>query len=478
MLKLKLSPVLMLATIMLASAPVLVLGVDVMSVIYSGLIVTAVALCCERAEAGVYVAKNPQAGEVGESLKKVEAEYKQVSADLKKVGDELKAYAEQSEKELKRTSALSEETKNSVDKLLVTQGELQARLQAAEQHMVKLESGGGEPNRVMSLGEHVVNSEKFQDFDWGANSKMSIGIQAAITSLGDSAGSMIVPQRIPGVVAGPNRRLTIRDLIAPGRTSSNMIEYVRETGFTNNAAVVAENPSSEKPESVIEMELVQSGVKTIAHLVRASKQILDDAAGLSSYIDSRLRYGLQLVEEAQLLKGSGVGINLHGIYTQASSYANPGVVVTAQTRIDQLRLALLQAELAEYYADGIVLSPIDWAAIELTKDGQNRYVLANPFNNTSASLWSRPVVATQAMSMGDFLVGAFQMGAQVFDREDANVVISTEDKDNFSKNMITIRAEERLALAVYRPEAFVKGQFDSASPVSSEPASSEPASSE
>ncbi len=458
--KLKLSAVFMLTVIMLACLPVLSMGVVPEAIGYSVAIVLGAAMLVEKDFSAVGK-KSLQAGEVGESLKKVEAEYKQVSADLKKVGDDLKTYAETSQKELKRTSALSEETKASVDKLLITQGELQARLQNAEQQIVKFEGGSkDQPNRIMSLGEHVISSEKFKDVDWGTQARLSIGINAAITSLDDSAGSLIVPQRVPGVVAAPMRRMTIRDLIAPGRTSSNMIEYVRETGFTNDADVVSENPTSDKPESDIEFELVQAGVKTIAHLVRASKQILDDAAGLASYIDNRLRYGLQLKEEAQLLKGSGVGINIHGIYTQATAYSNPGVAVQAQTRIDQLRIALLQAELAEYYADGIVLNPTDWAAIELLKSNTNEYILANPFTSTSAMLWSRPVVATQSMDVADFLVGAFQMGAQLYDREDANVVISTEDKDNFSKNMITIRAEERLALAVYRPEAFIKGVFE------------------
>jgi HK97 family phage major capsid protein len=460
--KLKLSAVLMLATIALACMPVMALGVTPAAFCYSVAIVLVAACMVEKG--AVASPKLRQAGEVGEGMKKIEAEYKQVSADLKSVGDQLKTFAESSQKELKNHSVLSEQTKASVDKLLTEQGGLQARLQAAEQQIVKFESGDrNQPNIIQSLGEHVVNSDAFKDISSRSNGTFSVDIKAAITSLGDSAGSLVVPQRQAGIIAAPMRRMTIRDLIAPGRTSSNMQEYVRETGFTNNANVVSENPTNDKPQSEIEFELIQGGVKTIAHLVRASKQILDDANGLSSYIDSRLRYGLQLKEEAQMLKGSGVGINLHGIYTLASAYSNPGVTVQAQTAIDQLRLALLQAELAEYYADGIVLSPIDWAGIELTKDSANRYLFSNPHAMGVASLWSRPVVATQSMDAGDFLVGAFQLGAQVMDREDANVVISTEDKDNFSKNMITIRAEERLALNVYRPEAFVKGQFEIAS---------------
>lgn len=461
--KLKLSPVFMLAVIFMAAIVPVLSGFDPASFLASGAVVVLSSLLVEPAS-GVVFRKHAQAGEVGEDLRRVEQEYKEVNSSLKKISDDLKAQAETAQKELKKNSELSAETKEKVDKLLTEQGGLQARLQAAEQKLVEVESkSGDQPNRILSLGDYVVGDQRFADHDFSTNATLKIAINAAITSLDTSAGSLVQPQRVGGVVAPPNRRMTIRDLIAPGRTASNMIEYIRETGFTNSANVVSEAPATEKPESDIEMELVQAGVKTIAHLIRASKQILDDAPMLASYIDSRLRYGLMLKEEAQLLKGSGVGINLHGIYTQATAYLNPGVVVQAQTRIDQLRLALLQAELAEYYADGIVLSPIDWAAIELTKDAENNYILAAPWMTTGASLWSRPVVPTQSMDAGDFLVGAFQMGAQLFDREDANVVISTEDKDNFSKNMITIRAEERLALAVYRPEAFVKGEFEVAS---------------
>jgi HK97 family phage major capsid protein len=283
----------------------------------------------------------------------------------------------------------------------------------------------------------------------------------AITGVTPASGVLVRPQRLEGVLTQPEIRLTVRDLLTPGRTTSSSIEYIRETGFTNSAAIAA--PTTLKPESDITFDLQMTAVSTIAHWVQATKQILADAPMLQSYIDGRLRYGLALREEAQLLKGSGVGGNLNGVWTQASAYSAPITIANA-TSIDVLRLAMLQAELAEFPATGIVLHPGNWAAIELTKDTQNRYLFANPTALAGPRLWGLPVVSTKALAADEFLVGAFKLGAQVFDREDATVLLSTEDRDNFVKNMVTILCEERLGLAVYRPEAFVKGTFEAETP--------------
>jgi len=387
---------------------------------------------------------------------------KQINASLKEVGDQLKAHAEQAQKEMKANAKLSEETRASVDKLLTTQGELQARLSTAEQLVAKLENGGGVAGQPQTIGAMVTDSEDFQAYAANPRGDFRLSVKASVGSGGSSAGDLIVPDRIPGIQAPALRRLTIRDLIMWGPTASNSIEYARELVYTNNADVVSENPSSGKPESDITFEDDSAPIVTIAHWIHASKQVISDVPMLQSYIDGRLRYGLKLKEEGQLLKGSGVGLNIDGIYTQASSYANPGVAVQAETRIDRLRLALLQVELAEYWADGIVISPLDWAAIELTKTDDNAYLFANPRAQNLPGLWGRNVVPTQAMSGGDFLVGAFGGGLAVqgWDREDVTVAISEHDRDNFIKNMLTIRCEERVGLTVYRPQAFVKGDFD------------------
>ena len=386
----------------------------------------------------------------------VEEQYKKVEANLKDIGDKLKTYAEQAEADVKAHKGMSEEVRAKVDELLVTQGGLKARLDTAEQLLAS--NRGGESAEVLSLGQRVVNDEAFaSDIKALQNRKGSIGvsINAAITN---TSSPVADKERAP-FVQPAEQRLFIRDLLNFGRTTSNSIEFPRETGFVNNANVVSENPSAGKPESDLQLTMESAPVATIAHWIHASKQVLDDVGMLQTHIDGRLRYGLKLKEEAQLLKGSGVGLNIDGIYTQASQALSQGVTVANETFIDRLRLAMLQAQLAEYTADGIVINPIDWAGIELLKDSQQRYLLANPQAMTTPTLWGLPVVATQSMSKGEYLVGAFQMGAQGWDREDINVTISTEDRDNFIKNMVTILCEERIGLTVYRPEAFVKGVF-------------------
>ncbi|MDR5774903.1 MULTISPECIES: phage major capsid protein [unclassified Caballeronia] len=389
-----------------------------------------------------------------------------VTAKLNKVSSEFSTQAEKALKEAQNAGTLSSETKASVDKLATdfnalkgTADEIKSRLGEVEQQAVR-NAGPAAREMPKSFGQQVVANEGLDQFKariaGNERARLSIPVRAALTSPGVADG-VVQPQRDTNIDVAPKQRLFIRDLITGGRTTAPAIFWVQETGFTNNAAVVPEN--TKKPESTIAFATKITPVTTIAHLFKASKQIMDDFSQLSSLVDAEMRYGLSYVEEQEILFGDGTGAHLHGIVPQASAF-NPAFEVANGTGIDDLRLAMLQAQLARYPATGFVLHFVDWAKVELTKDSTGQYLFANPLRLASPTLWGLPVVPTETPAfLGKFLTGAFQAGAQIFDREDANVVISSENNDDFEKNMLTVRCEERLALAVKRPEAFVYGSF-------------------
>jgi HK97 family phage major capsid protein len=388
----------------------------------------------------------------------------EIKAALDKISGQVKEAGEKALAEAAKGVQMSTANKEKVDEMLVKQGELQANLKAAEQALAQLQASGNGSNAPhQSLGQRFVESEDVKAFlgKTTPRGRVDMPVKAAITSLttdaDGSAGDLVQTTRLPGVLGLAERRMTVRDLISPGTMDGSALEYVKETGFTNNAAPVAEG--AKKAESSLKYDLITTSAKVIAHFVKASRQILSDASQLASLIDHRLRYGLAYKEELQLLNGDGTGQNLLGIIPQATAYAAPFDPAGTETGIDMIRLALLQAELAEYPSSGIIMNPMDWARMELLKDTTGRYIIGNPQGVIGAALWNRPVVTTQAIAVDKFLAGAFQMGAQVFDRWQARVEVATDNEDDFTKNMVTILAEERLALAVYRPEAFIYGDF-------------------
>ena len=391
-------------------------------------------------------------------------EFRGLKEDLKKQHDEVRSWTEKAAASIKENGEITEEVKAGLEKAAQRGEELATKFGELEQLVAKLQANDNPRQGQRSIGREVVENEKFQDWlkTGGEKSRIRVGVKAitSLTSGDGAAGDLIVPQRQPGIIRQPDRQMTIRDLLTVGRTTSNSIEYVQETGYTNAAAPVAEGAL--KPESSLEFTLQSTPVRTIAHWIQASKQILQDVPALQSYIDTRMRFGLQIVEEDQILSGDGTGQNLLGLIPQATPY-DTARTRAGDTRIDIVRRAMTQVRLAEYRADAIVLHPSDWEEIELTKTDDGAYVWANPRGLLGPTLWGLPVIDTTAVEEGEFLVGNFQMAAMLWDREDAVVDISTEDRDNFIRNMVTIRAEERLALEVSRPEALIYGDFEEVS---------------
>lgn len=312
--------------------------------------------------------------------------------------------------------------------------------------------------------QRLVGTPAFAELNGGRARGRALVEMAAITSAdttvgaGRSAATSLVPaDRRPGIVTPAVRELTVRDLFAPGQTTAGSIEFVQETGFANNAAPVAEGAL--KPYSDLTFDLVTRPVRVIAHLFKISKQMLDDVPGILSYLDLRGTTGLKIIEEQQLLFGSGTGQNLLGVIPQSTAF-DETLRKAGDTRIDTIRHAILQVRRAEYRATGIVMHPDDLEAMDLIKDADGRYIISDPVNGGPDRVWRLDIVDTTVMPAGEFLVGAFGTAGQVFDRQQAAFEISTENADDFERNLATARIEERLTLAIYRPESFVHGSFE------------------
>lgn len=392
------------------------------------------------------------------------------AADL---GRELKEQYEKKLNEVKETAerALSRHKeeftqfqKEKADEQLIELNKLRAQITELEQKSAQIRPIDIEKK---TLGQQFVESDAFVNGvkTLTSNTNINMFVKADITTENTgnagNAGAAIVPNRLQGIQELPKPRLTIRKLITPGYTDSPIIDYTVETGFTNNADVVGEGKL--KPQSDITYTDKTINTKVIAHWIRPTKQILSDAPQLRSAIDGRLIFGLQLKEEYQLLHGDGTGDNLHGIIPQATAFTPPaGLTTSSQTTgIDVLRIAMLQAVLAQYPATAHVLHDIDWSNMELLKDTEGHYIIGNPQGSIAPTLWGLPVVTTQSIAVGKFLTGAFKMGAQVYDQWESRIEAGFQN-DDFTKNKVTILAEERLALAVYRPEAFIYGSVNPA----------------
>ncbi len=255
------------------------------------------------------------------------------------------------------------------------------------------------------------------------------------------------------VIPGSILPLRMRSLIPQGTTVGSGILYVREVSFTETA-IVPVAPGTPKPQPIMTYDVQHSPVTTIPAYLKLPSQYWDDFAMLESWMGARLLYGLEIAEEKQLLNGNGVSPNLEGFM----AVALPAPVIAAPPAPGPAAiLASVANGIAYLYQQGysptgIVMNPNDWGVLLLGLG-------APAWVTVPIMLWGVPVVISSGMISGNYLVGQFNPFSQIFDREEAALELADQNEDDFVKNLITLRAEERLALAIYQTSAFVKGTF-------------------
>lgn len=378
---------------------------------------------------------------------------------------------------------LTDEERASVQEHLSKADEFEARLKANKADVTlkeRLEQFRATPPDAIAKRAEQEKGREVVARTWGEQIAASVIVDAAkagafrsrynsaivelkaetLTGVVAPAGGagLLVPDYVRGVLPMLFQPPTVRAILLSGTTSGQTISYPVETMATNNAAPVAELGT--KPESVLRFTQNSDRVKKVATYVKVSNEMLDDVSYLQSYIDGRLRVFIAQEVDDQILNGSGSGENQLGLRNRVG--ITPKVTQGAsESAIDAIFRQITAIMSASFVVpDGLVINPADWQTIVLSKaDGSGVYLGANPFAPVqSRTLWGLRVIVTTTMPAGVALVGAFGSMAQWFSRGGITVDMSNSDQDDFIHNRVTIRAEERGALAVYRPQAF--GEVD------------------
>lgn len=334
-----------------------------------------------------------------------------------------------------------------------------------------------------SIGELVVADASYaaaikglrsgEQFSRAVEIKSSNTVTEGSTYTGDiltggTSGSAIVPNFLPGIVDLRFRPLRIADLFAQGSTDSPTITYVKESSFSNNAAAALEGGTYAQSDDAV-TRVVEPTVK-LAHLIKVTDEMVQDAPQYTSFLNGRLLLGLQLAEETELVSGSGTAPHLNGLLNR-SGLQTAVVTSAGLTAVKMIEGLYNQMTNIRWNAfvepSAIVINPVDWQSIRLGKDSQGQYYAGGPFTgaygNGSApvldSLWGVPVVVTSAIAQGAAIVGGFRECGQIFRRQGVTVEMTNSNGTDFASGLISVRASERLALAVYRAGGFGQVTF-------------------
>lgn len=422
--------------------------------------------------------------ELNAALQAKAAEIEHIAASWKLEGDTIVVETDQHAAYVKAIDAaeeiknliLSEEKASGIrDFLAKPEGSPAAAAEAAQGQRATV-------NRK-ALSEAFLESEAWQEMKAGGFRNLGQAATFERSLFGfegkdiysSMAGNFTLPtlgtQQDLGITPRMLRPGRVRDLFPAETTTANLLYGIRETGFTNNAAVVSERRAADetspptggptdvfgrKPVSNLSLVPITYPIATIAHLMYAHRNTLNDEPRLRGLIDRDMTDGIKMQEDYQILWGDGVGDNLTGLMNTSGIQTYTGS--SADPRTAQIRRAMTRAILAYFVPSGIVMHPLDWEDLELERDLTGAYRLAiNVAVGGEQRVWRMNIVDTPAMVEGTYLMGAFGMGAKLYDREQVNIAVSTENRDMFERNAITLRSEERIGLVVDRPESFVAG---------------------
>ena len=283
---------------------------------------------------------------------------------------------------------------------------------------------------------------------------------------------LLEPQIDTNIVRQHVERPTIANWLGSGSITATALKYFVEKAFDpsvgGNFKYVGEN--QKKPGITFpEYDEVTESLKKVAGWIKISDEMAEDLPFLVSEINNRLLYQLLMFEENELLNGTGEGTSIQGIFNRegVQTEVSGGV----QDNLDALYRSLTKVQTATgLTADGVVMHPLDYQALRLSKDANGQYLAGGPFTGSYGQggfamqppIWGQTPIITTAIPQGKALVGAGKQAATVYRKGGIRVETSNIDGEDFTHNRFTVLAEMRELLAVRQPAAFVEVTLASA----------------
>ena len=386
----------------------------------------------------------------------------QIETGLKSISDEIKNLEEKQAEEIRNLGSTHKETSDQIKTLVERADSMKERLDNLEvsSNRIKQDARSFKSELNETLEKEQENLRNLKDSGRGFRIELK---NDPMTTGNSYTGEVIASDRLNGIFSDPDRVVHVRQFLSQASTTSDTIRYVRETAYTNGTAMQVEG--SDKGNSSFTLQAYDAPVRTLASYLRISRQALDDTAFLSSYITQKMPNKLYLVEDNQILYGDNTGENLQGITEVAQAFsAISGLSLVSKFDALVNAISQVRTDNGEYQANAIMLNPEDFYIMLSEKDNESRYLFPDAvrFGGTAPRVAGVPIIQNTAVAKDDFIVGDFASGATLVNRQGVSLQFFEQDQDNVKKNLVTVRIEERLALPVHNPNAFVYGDFTAA----------------
>ena len=262
------------------------------------------------------------------------------------------------------------------------------------------------------------------------------------------------------ILTDPFRQIHLRDLLRSSTIEQNgVFKFAKKTGGEGAPAVQTEGAS--KAQVDYDFTISEVTPKTIAAYSKISKQMLSRLTWLQSFVSTQMVNDLLNVEDTLLYDYAGTGA-FAGLYESASTYTPSGTVTIASNRWDKLANAIAQLKALRFAPSAILVNPIDEMELLINKESGAGYSHPSLLTGQRISIAGVPVIATDIVTANTFHVADFNKAAELLFEDNIMTEFAYEDGDNFTKNLVTVRVEESIALPIYFANAMLKGSFATA----------------